>query len=117
MSYINSVGVKNWIEWVTRIPSHLKIYFDHCVPAIVNQINSVTGFLPKNGTVRSFYVPYNCDNCGREERILVQDGKEYEFGNPNKTLQIPDEIPCPKCKSNMEIDILASRYFGFLKGS
>lgn len=118
VNYINSIGVKNWIFWISRIPQKLKVHFTHCIPAIVNQLNSVIGFIPLTGIVESFYIPYTCDHCGWEDRIKAERGKSFEYPSPQNSpqYQASETIPCPKCQAEMSLDILPMRYFNFLTG-
>lgn len=50
---INSCGIREWIKW---LESNLKakMTYVNCPKIIVDQINMVDGFLPKNGKVLSF---------------------------------------------------------------
>ncbi|MBK7843348.1 MAG: hypothetical protein IPJ71_06570 [Bdellovibrionales bacterium] len=118
VNYINSIGVKNWINWISRVPKKLKLNLINCIPAVINQLNSVTGFIPANGVVESFFIPYACDKCGHEELSLAKRGTSYEYpalSRPPKHL-VPENIVCPKCGEKMEMDMLPMRYFSFLSG-
>lgn len=118
VTYINSVGVKNWIFWSGRLPPTIKVSFVNCISAVVNQINTVKGFLPKNGTVNSFFVPYHCENCSHEERLLAEKGVHFDFATDISpaSISISEKMPCPNCKGEMDMDVIPDRYFAFLKG-
>jgi hypothetical protein len=119
VNYINSIGVKNWINWISRVPKKLKLNLINCIPAVINQLNSVIGFIPENGVVESFFIPYACDKCGHEELSLAKRGTSYDYpalSRPPKHL-VPENILCPKCGEKMEMDMLPMRYFSFLSGS
>ena len=60
---INSCGIREWIKWLTSA-KEAKISFKQCPKVIVDQMNMVDGFLPINGIVESFFVPYYSDTTG-----------------------------------------------------
>jgi hypothetical protein len=112
VSMINSLGCRNWIAWIKGgaiVPGGVTLV--HCSPAVVNQTNILIGFLPGYVRVDSFFVPYYCEGCGREERILLTH--EHEFDTEGR-LALVDEMPCPDCKAIMTLDVIRERYFKFL---
>src|SRR4051812_12932078 len=52
---INSCGIREWIKWIRTAPGGASVVYRKCPKVIVDQINMVTGFLPDNGKVESFY--------------------------------------------------------------
>src|SRR5262249_15170951 len=65
---INSVGIREWIKWMKgAFPSNLQLSVRRCPKIIVDQINMVSGFLPANAKVESFYVPFYADGSGSEK--------------------------------------------------
>jgi len=116
MGYINSVGVKNWIFWMGRMPKGLKIIYRNCNSAVITQINTVKGFLLEGSVVESFYVPYHCDACNFEEKILAKAGQDFvvKTATTPGQVNIPETRPCPKCKAEMEIDTIPAQYFKFI---
>ncbi|HPI40645.1 MAG TPA: hypothetical protein PLJ21_07560 [Pseudobdellovibrionaceae bacterium] len=105
---INSCGIREWIKWLSTAKS-AQIVFLKCPKIIVDQINMVDSFLPSNAQVDSFYVPYFNEDSGEEKSILFT--RNVEFSKENlKTPVVKDS------KGNdMEMDILESKYFKFLK--
>ncbi len=116
VGYINSVGVKNWIIWIRKIPESIQVEFLNCPPLIINQINMVDGFIPKNSKVTSFLVPTHCEECEFESAIKVHAGVEYNYpqGGQDARLALPELQPCSKCGAGMEIDVVESKYFHFI---
>src|SRR5689334_11396890 len=57
---INSCGIREWLKFTSRIQGEMKVTFLNCSRLVVSQINLVNGFLPKDGKIQSFYVPYYC---------------------------------------------------------
>ena len=106
---INSCGIREWIKWMAT-NKNAKIKFIQCPKVIVDQINMVDGFLPQNGKVSSFFVPYYNDDTGSEKNILFSYGTEFTDGNVNPPPAIKDEQG-----NDMEMDIIESKYFKFIK--
>lgn len=116
VNYLNSVGVKNWIAWTRKLRDDLMVTFSNCPPLFVNQMNNVVDFLPKSGSVDSFYVQYYCDNCATEKNVLLEKGKHFDFATETspRRVEVADSIECPKCKGPMELDVFKDKYFLFL---
>ena len=110
VTLINSCGIREWIKWMNTA-SGSKILYRNCPKVIVDQINMVEGFLPANGIVESFYVPYYCEECENITQVLLKNGKD--FGNGG--VKAPEENPCTKCQSAAEIDVIEGKYFKFLQ--
>ena len=116
INYVNSIGIKNWIDWTHRLRPNLKINLINCPSLVVNQINMVDGFLPAQANVISFYVPYTCDDCSEEKKLLITNGIEFEFGTESTKARydLPTPMICPKCGAEMELDYLVAKFFKFL---
>jgi anti-anti-sigma regulatory factor len=105
---INSCGVRDWVNWLSRLENNgTRAVLVECSPAIVAQINLVNNFTG-NGTVKSFYVPYFCPECDEEKVLLVEAA---DMGPP------PHEPPtcrCDECDLVMDFDDMPDSYFAFL---
>lgn len=118
MTFINSIGVKNWISFMVKIPTRAQVYLINAPLVMLNQVSMVQGFLPKNGFVQSFRAPYHCDSCGAEEIFLAERGKDYEYASHNggtPKIDIPEERPCSKCRKEMSLDFNIAKTLAFLK--
>jgi anti-anti-sigma regulatory factor len=108
---INSCGVRDWVNWLTRLEGQgTRIILVECSPAIVAQINLVNNFTG-NGVVKSFFVPYFCPECDEEKVLLVET---VDMGAP------PHEPPmcrCDECDLVMDFDDMPDSYFAFLSSS
>lgn len=117
VTYINSIGVKNWVLWILRMPLNFTLRLQNCTPLLINQINTVKGFLPTKFAIESLYVPYRCDRCSQEQMILLKEGKDFQFasaGKPSK-YTLPETVPCScQPKQIAGLDVLESKYFHFL---
>lgn len=106
---INSCGIREWIKWMGTAGSAV-VQYHECPKLIVDQINMVQGFLPPQGRVMSFFVPYFNEDSGEEKNVLFQFGREYNENGVNPPTDIKDESGQP-----MEMDVVESKYFKFLK--
>ena len=110
VSAINSCGIREWIKWIEGAAGAEKITYKNCPKVIVDQINMVAGFLPTNGFVESFYVPYYSEDSGEEKMVLFSHGAEFSGSEVNPPANITDSDGV-----EMEMDIIESKYFKFLK--
>jgi hypothetical protein len=106
---INSCGIREWIKWMAT-NKNAKISFNSCPKVIVDQINMVDGFLPTNGKVNSFFVPYFNDDSGSEKNVLFRYGTEFSEGKVNPPATVTDDQG-----NAMEMDVIESKYFKFIK--
>ena len=117
VTYINSVGVKQWILWTMKIPKGCIVTLRNCPYVIVSQAGIVLGFITPNMRIASFRAPYICEDCGFEEVRLLEMGKDYFYSTATEPKRVhlnPDNI-CVKCKStNVEHDFLIDKTFKFL---
>jgi hypothetical protein len=108
---INSCGIREWISWISNL-KNTSIYLFKCPKIIVDQMNMVQGFLPPQARVMSFFVPFFNDDSGSEKNILFEYGQQYTEG----ALNIPSDVQDDE-GNTMEIDVVESKYFKFLKVS
>jgi len=117
VSHINSTGIKHWVQWIDQLQSKydsMLISLINCPKAIVDQINMVEGFLPKNSVVRSFKVPFYCETCEVDKNYTFVLGREYKKTDSGYELTVPDHS-CDKEGCEMEPDVVEKKYFRFLK--
>ena len=105
---ITSFGVREWVQALHRIGADYYA-FVRCRPAIVTQFNMVADF-GVQGHLVSFYVPYECMECGEYFEVLTDLRRDYgEIASLN--LQAP---PCPKCSGETELDDVPEQYFSYV---
>jgi hypothetical protein len=107
---INSCGIREWIKWIRSAGTGAEMVYRKCPKVIVDQINMVAGFLPENGKVESFYVPYYNDDSGNEKMVLFREGTEFKGADLFPPEPVKDESGDP-----MEMDVIEAKYFKFLK--
>ena len=107
---VNSCGVRSWINFMRELEKgNRKVVFEECTSEIVMQINMIPSF---KGTaqIKSVYGCYICDECGNEETVLFEEGKNLP---DNPVTELPG-ISCSQCSSEMELEEMEEEYFAFL---
>lgn len=105
---INSVGVKGWIKYFASLQAKgVKLRFQECSTAIVEQINLISNFTC-GGTVESIFVPFACTSC-KSELIALFKVADLKAGD----LNLP-ELKCTKCSGKAVFDDIEEEYFSFL---
>lgn len=108
---INSVGIREWIKWVKSFPSNIKLSLRRCPKIVVDQMNTVAGFIPQGTIIQSFYVPYFCESSAQEKMVLFSNGKEFK----GREIFAPEDIK-DESGELMEMDVIPAKYFKFLNG-
>ena len=116
LTYINSVGLKIWVEYLAKLTKKIpasNITYTHCPPIFVDQMSKVKNVIVKGVSVISFYSPYVCLNCGHTQNVLFEFGKHFKAkGNGFEVNS--NKIICEKCLKDMELDTTPAKYFNFL---
>jgi hypothetical protein len=110
ITFINSLGVRDWIRMQAKATEQkLQVELRNVAEVIVHQLNMI---IATRGTaqVTSFYAPYACDACGREESLVVD---AVANGAQLAQLQPPTQT-CPECGAQMAFNDFPERYFSFL---
>jgi len=110
ITFINSLGVRDWIRMQAKATEQkLQVELRNVAEVIVHQLNMI---IATRGTSRitSFYAPYACDACGREESLLLD-----AVANSAQLAQLqPPTQTCPECGAQMAFNDFPERYFSFL---
>lgn len=106
VTMINSCGIREWIKFLESIPESTHIIYKNCPQIIIEQINMVHGFFRKGASIESFYAPYYCEGCGKENKVHLKSEQVKNRKAPG--------IECPKCSEGMEFDAIEAQYFSFL---
>ena len=110
MTFINSLGVRDWIRMQAEaIRANLNVELRRVSEPIIHQLNMIIA-TRGNSRVSSFFAPYACDACGREESLLVD-----AIANGASLAQlVPPPMRCPECGAQMAFNDFPERYFSFL---
>lgn len=106
---INSCGIREWCKWINQAATSNEIQLIHCPRIIVDQINMVEGFVPANGSIESFFVPYFNEDSGEEKNILFKKGEHFLKGK-----LMPPATVLDSQGHAMEMDVIEAKYFKFL---
>jgi anti-anti-sigma regulatory factor len=113
VTFINSLGVRDWIRLVTDAQKKaVQLELRRVAEPIIHQLNMIIA-TRGNSHVISFFAPYACDACGREESLLV-DAVAHEAALAR--LEAPPQ-KCPECGAAMVFNDFPERYFSFLSKS
>lgn len=110
VTFINSLGVRDWIRMQASAQrAGLTVELRRVAEVLVHQLNMIIA-TRGNAAVTSFYAPYACDACGREESLLID-----AVGNRAAlmSMQAPP-MTCPECGAQMAFNDFPERYFSFL---
>ena len=110
ITFINSLGVRDWIRMQAAATQQgIKVELRRVAEVIIHQLNMI---IATRGTakVTSFYAPYACDACGREETVIID---AVANASELQALQ-PPAIKCPECGAQMAFNDFPERYFSFL---
>lgn len=111
VTFINSLGVRDWIRMQAAAQhAGIAIELRRVAEPLVHQLNMIIA-TRGNATVTSFFAPYACDACGREESLLV----DALANGPGLAHLQPPPMTCPECSAPMAFNDFPERYFSFLQ--
>jgi hypothetical protein len=109
---VSSFGIREWVDFINGVGKHSeRIVLVECAPKIVDQLNMVANFAG-NGRVYSFYAPYHCDYCDKDDRILFQVDRDHEVIKSMK----PPQRPCSQCGEMQYFNEDPITFFSYLAG-
>ncbi|MBL0217225.1 MAG: hypothetical protein IPQ07_25530 [Myxococcales bacterium] len=110
VTFINSLGVRDWIRMQAAAQkAGLDVELRRVAEPLVHQLNMIIA-TRGNAAVTSFFAPYACDACGREESLLID-----AVANAAGLVKLePPPMTCPECGAAMAFNDFPERYFSFL---
>ncbi len=109
---VSSFGIREWVDFITIVGKHAeRIVLVECAPKIVDQLNMVANFAG-TGRVFSFYAPYHCDYCDKDDRVLFQVDRDHETIKAMK----PPQRPCGQCGEMQYFNEDPVTFFSYLAG-
>ena len=109
VEYVNSCGVRAWINFLREAEKGRKIIFEECTPEIVSQINMIPNFR-STAHIKSVYASYACEKCDSHKWVLFEEGRNLP-ATSGDTIAPPK---CEKCNSEMEMEELEDEFFAWL---
>ncbi len=109
---VSSFGIREWVDFINGVGKHSeRIVLVECAPKIVDQLNMVANFAG-TGRVYSFYAPYHCDYCDKDDRVLYQVDRDHEVIKSMK----PPQRPCTQCGEMQYFNEDPITFFSYLAG-
>lgn len=110
ITFINSLGVRDWIRMQsTAQKGGVAVELRRVAEPLVHQLNMIIA-TRGNAHVTSFFAPYACDACGREESLLID-----AVAHAARLVKLdPPPMTCPECGAQMAFNDFPERYFSFL---
>lgn len=110
VTFINSVGVREWVTLLDRLAAKgAKVTLRNVSEPMVRQMTMVIEARGE-AKVESFHAPYVCSQCGEERALLINVNEQGEA----LTKLEPPKLPCPACGGEAEFDEFPNRYLSFL---
>lgn len=109
---VSSFGIREWVDFITAVgKTAQRIVLVECAPKIVDQLNMVANFAG-TGRVYSFYAPYHCDYCDRDDKVLLQVDRDHEQVKSMK----PAQRACASCGEMQYFNEDPVTFFSYLAG-
>ena len=110
VTFINSLGVRDWIRLQASAQRQgIAVELRRVAEPLVHQLNMIVA-TRGNARVTSFFAPYACDTCGREDSLLI-DAITHARGLSQLE---PPAMTCAECGAQMVFNDFPERYFSFL---
>lgn len=110
LTRLNSFGIRVWLTWIQTLTHVPLIELENCGTVFLQQVTMIKDIIPRNGTVKSFYVPFYDVDSDASRVVKMVRGIDFD----DNEYRIPQVLNA-KGKP-MELDVAAT-YFGFLKRS
>lgn len=103
---MNSCGVREWINFIEKLPDDSTLIYTNCPQVVIEQINMVQGFLKKGAKIDSFYAPYYKESSDEVQQVLLKTEQIENTKAP--------EIKDPETQEILEFDAIEAQYFNFI---
>lgn len=110
VEYVNSCGVRAWINFLREAEKGRSVIFEECTPEIVSQINMIPNFR-STARIKSVYASYACNSCDNHKWVLFEEGKNL----PQKASTEVPAPACDKCGGEMEMEELEDEFFAWVE--
>jgi len=106
VSRIDSLGVREWIRAMKRLPEQQVVVWERVSPAMCAQIGMISNFVG-HGRIASFVLPWWCESCQSNHTADVQ------MQDIERSVNTPHQ--CPNCGQRMILDELDEDYIDALR--
>lgn len=110
VAFINSLGVRDWIRMQAAAQrAGITIELRRVAQPLIHQLNMITATRGAS-RIASFFAPYACDACGREDSFLI----DAVANAPRLARLEAPAVACDECGAAMAFNDFPERYFSFL---
>jgi len=109
VSFVNSCGVRAWINFLREAEKNRNLVFEECTPEIVSQINMIPSFKGR-AKIHSVYGSYSCPSCQHSTWKLFERGKNL----PASSSDAVPHPPCDRCQTPMEMEEFEEEFFAWV---
>jgi anti-anti-sigma regulatory factor len=110
VTFINSLGVRDWIHFQSAAQkAGIAIELRRVSEPVVHQLSMIIATRSASRVI-SFFAPYACDGCGREDSLLIDAIAHAD----ELVRQQPPTMVCSECGGLMSFNDFPERYFSFL---
>lgn len=110
VSYINSMGLRNWVRWLANVKKSnpdAGIEFLRLPVSLIRVAEAIGGVLPETSIVRTFFVNFYCPKCASQSVLLMEN---------KRNLSLSSTVPkCESCSEVMELELLEDSYKAILR--
>ncbi len=111
VTFINSLGVRDWIRLQAAAKAaRVQLELTNVAEPIIHQLNMIIA-TRGNATVTSFFAPYACDKCGREDSLVIDAVAHAAILRRGEA----PTMVCTECGSTMAFNDFPERYLAFLQ--
>jgi anti-anti-sigma regulatory factor len=108
---VSSFGIREWADFIQTVERSVqRVIAIEVPPKVVDQLNMVSRFLGTKGVVYSVYVPYRCDYCDIDSRVLLTLDRDRAAIVSHD----PPERTCEVCSRAEYFDEDAATFFSYL---
>jgi anti-anti-sigma regulatory factor len=110
VTFINSVGVREWIRLLRALRERgVEVVHQHVADVLMTQMNLIRELAGER--IASFHAQYVCPACGAEPAPLVDVATHLDA---LRRLE-PPRLPCPECGAAMELGDFAEKYLSVFR--
>lgn len=110
VTFVNSIGMREWIRLLRALRERGTVRLVRVADVLITQMN----LLPQLAGVHvdSFHAQYACNKCGAESAPLV----DAVANRADLVKMRAPQLPCPECRTPMELADFPERYLTIFRG-
>ena len=118
-NYINSTGIRQWILWTESIQNkspNVSIFLENVQAVFVRTQAVIFDLLPAGTKVVSFFLPYFCESCNKDEFVLAHTKELLEnFKSDGEMVKEIESYNCSICGKKIELDAFPLTFVKFIR--